>query len=314
MAIEYVNSTSNYATGLTNNIASPALSCTTGNLIIVQVRTYNDKSATISSITDTAGNTYTQIGFNNTYRQWMYYAYNITGNASNVVTVTFNTTTDFRGIGVSQYSGAKTSATPLVSSTVTATTTASSITSATFNTTAGQAIISCGDVNSDGSNWTAGANFTIRLNPASGSTGSQDRITTTDLTGTSSTMSWNKSVIICMITAVFSPGSDTINITDTLSLSETSTYLRSLTHTATDNISLTETISVLKVMFLEVMDTLHITEAITGVRSFVANIVDTLGLSELFTFKKKWTNQTKNTSTFTNKTKNTSTWTNRPKN
>ncbi len=67
-------------------------------------------------------------------------------------------------------------------------------------------------------------------------------------------------------------------------------------------------------MFLEVMDTLHITEAITGVRSFVANIVDTLGLNEIIRVAKKWTNQTKHTSTFTNKTKNTSTWKNRPKN
>ena len=59
MAIAYVNS----ATPLTNqsgtNIALGATSLTSGNLIVVHVR-YNF-GVTISSITDTAGNTYAQI-------------------------------------------------------------------------------------------------------------------------------------------------------------------------------------------------------------------------------------------------------------
>jgi hypothetical protein len=68
---------------------------------------------TISSIADTAGNTYNKCGGDYggdaNQNNVCYVATNITGNASNVVTVTFSTAATYRVIAVLQYSGMATS-------------------------------------------------------------------------------------------------------------------------------------------------------------------------------------------------------------
>src|SRR5690349_14775531 len=75
-----------------STVATGSFSSTTGNVIVVGL-TNNAGSTTVVSISDTAGNTYTAVDSlqnvtaDSTFRT--YYAKNITGNASNVVTATF---------------------------------------------------------------------------------------------------------------------------------------------------------------------------------------------------------------------------------
>jgi hypothetical protein len=112
MAIAYVNGNNASASGTT--IVFPATGATSGNCIVVAVAA-NDATAanrTVSSISDTAGNSYAILGSsytNGNNRLEIWAAFNITGNASNIVTVTFGgTPTDAFGC-FAQLSGVATS-------------------------------------------------------------------------------------------------------------------------------------------------------------------------------------------------------------
>lgn len=81
--------------GDVSSLAAPAKSMTTGNTVVVFVKWENAAPNVVDSVTDTAGNTYTEItefahssGVEPSGA--MYYSTNITGNASNVVTVNFS--------------------------------------------------------------------------------------------------------------------------------------------------------------------------------------------------------------------------------
>jgi hypothetical protein len=105
----------------------------------------------------------------------------------------------------------------------------------------------------------------------------------------------------------------TLNITDTLSLTETSTHLRNRVSNITDNLNLTENISLLKVMFLNIVDTLHLDDLVSGVRDMLLTVTDALHITDSSNVKFKWTKQDKPTSTFTSQTKPTSIWTDQTK-
>lgn len=83
------------------------LAQTAGDLNVVVVG-WNDTTATVQSVTDTAGNTYT-LAFPATQgtsiTQAIYYAKNIKAGASNTVTVTFNQAAAFLDVRVMEYSG-----------------------------------------------------------------------------------------------------------------------------------------------------------------------------------------------------------------
>lgn len=89
--------------------AAPAFNTVAGNTVIVFACNYtNGAPVEISGITDTAGNTYSRCGSIETQSNWRagcWIAYNATGHANNVVTVTFAGSADNRGIAVAQYSG-----------------------------------------------------------------------------------------------------------------------------------------------------------------------------------------------------------------
>lgn len=91
-------------------VASAAKNTTTGNLIAVCVTTQEGAgSTTIDSVADTAGNTYTAgtsygAGGGGAMVRW-FYAYNITGNAANVVTATMSGNTRYKGIHQIEISG-----------------------------------------------------------------------------------------------------------------------------------------------------------------------------------------------------------------
>lgn len=101
------------ATGLTasagaGSIAAPAMSTTTGNYLFVLAGKYQS-GTTITGVTDTAGNTYTRAGSSqaqdSSHAQDIWYtASPITGNASNVVTVTFSGSSAFRLVSVAEFS------------------------------------------------------------------------------------------------------------------------------------------------------------------------------------------------------------------
>lgn len=95
MAHSYVSSTSTLNAGSGTSVAASAQNHTTGNLIVVAVYGYDSTSTlypTVTGVTDTAGNTYYQAEhFNNlSVAQEIWYAYNITGHASNVVTASYS--------------------------------------------------------------------------------------------------------------------------------------------------------------------------------------------------------------------------------
>lgn len=117
MGIAYVNGSGGGDLALSaSSFTLTAFSVTTGNCIVVAVAggdaTAGDRA--VSSITDTAGNSYSRLGNqydNTTYtsRIEIWAAFNITGNASNVITVTFGGTCSL-GLGcAAQLSGVATS-------------------------------------------------------------------------------------------------------------------------------------------------------------------------------------------------------------
>lgn len=121
--------------------AAPAFNVTTGNTLIVAAWCYATAGQSVTGITDTAGNTYTKVDhvFHATdlYRGEFWYAKNIIGNASNVVTATYSATVAYRAVAVVQYSGLD-STTPFE---LTAKGTgSSSATTSTFTTTSPDAV------------------------------------------------------------------------------------------------------------------------------------------------------------------------------
>lgn len=91
------------------SLAAPSFNLTAGNLVVVFARTSSSSATNITSVTDTAGNTYTALtgeadSLNSVGNARMFYTYNAIGNASDVVTMN-NGTAPFRTITVAQYSG-----------------------------------------------------------------------------------------------------------------------------------------------------------------------------------------------------------------
>jgi hypothetical protein len=104
-----------FSSSARGSVAIAATSHTAGNLLVVNVSRHAATSVTVS---DTAGNTYSSTGVDvtngsNHIEQW--YAWNILGHASNVVTVTLSSgTAAYFNASVVQFSGAETASDPFV--------------------------------------------------------------------------------------------------------------------------------------------------------------------------------------------------------
>lgn len=131
-----------------STIASAAKSTTTGNLLVAVIKW--EGNPTLSSVSDTAGNTWTII------RQRVHgsgnpdvalaYAENITGNASNVVTATFSSAfAEWRRILVEEFSGIATSSSLDGSYQDSTGTTADYTTADITTTTSGLVVLGVGD-------------------------------------------------------------------------------------------------------------------------------------------------------------------------
>lgn len=113
MAIALVGTPTVGANGASDTtVSSAAKSTTTGNSLLVGCMSQEGGgSATITGITDTAGNTFTALtmrddGAYGSILRW-FYCHNITGNASNVVTGTWSAATRYKTIIQIEISGPK---------------------------------------------------------------------------------------------------------------------------------------------------------------------------------------------------------------
>lgn len=99
-------------------------------------------------------------------------------------------------------------------------------------------------------------------------------------------------------------------ITETATLTETISNLRARNFSTAETATLTESVTSALGKIFEIFETVSLSETFTTARTFLFNIAETVGLTEVLAqVKKKWTEMTKNSTTFTEKTKNSSTWT-----
>jgi len=239
VAIAFVNATSggDNSGASKSSIACTAASHTTGNLIVVGCY-YTGSAGSISSITDTAGNTYVKIAASSVtftgYTGEIWYAVNVTGNASNVVTTHYSPSITFPRVVVHQYSGCATSS-PFDQTATGHTASGTSVTSGNMVTTQANEVIVAFMSASNSCTWTAGASFTKRGSIVQTDTQGEDRIVSATGTYTASaTEVGNKELWITAATFADTPvGGTTYNDSGsgTITLSGSST--QSQTHTAT---------------------------------------------------------------------------------
>ena len=175
MAIAFVGETDGYGQPSAGSIAATAYAHATGNLLVVFVCAY--QTDTTISVADTAGNTYTSV-----VHSWdtdvglfeCFYAKNITGHATNVVTATFGANKTTREISVLEYSGCDT-VSPLDTHNVSAADAVGTAqVTAVATTNVADEVIVAGYDNASKGTVTAGANFTARYDGTY--LGTEDRI------------------------------------------------------------------------------------------------------------------------------------------
>jgi len=163
MALSVANFTTGGNSASVSSITAAAQNTTTGNLLVVGIRKLN--AASISTVADTAGNTFipipTATSSGATAGTLLYYAKNITGNAANVVTITFGGATTFTAVAVWEIAGAD-RIWPLGSLTVGPSTSGATITSRTYSTANANEIAICmAQSESTGVTFVQGAGFSL---------------------------------------------------------------------------------------------------------------------------------------------------------
>ena len=160
--ITYVNTTTGTGNSLSPTIATSAGNHTSGNLLVAVITADYTSSRVVSAVTDSASNTYEfaarKAVTGGDVEIW--YAKNIVGNSSNVVTATFTGSVAYRRIAVLQYSGANTSS-PFDVIGVGTGTSSSMSTAAVATNVANEAIVA-GYTYWNIATPTAGTNFTLR--------------------------------------------------------------------------------------------------------------------------------------------------------
>src|SRR4029453_18117894 len=141
MAISRVNVgiIRNWGGAGTATLTTAATSLTAGNTLIVAIGAQDiaADSAAVPAVIDTAGNTYTKVDYayqSTDFRVELWYAKNVTGHASNQVTITFTGNVQYRGAVATQYAGLDLTA-PLDTSAKNTQASGSGITTGTLTTT-----------------------------------------------------------------------------------------------------------------------------------------------------------------------------------
>lgn len=171
----FVNAQSNENSGSSvTTIATAGISHTAGNALAVGCSFNISGASPTVTVTNTAGDTFTQVdkfddGFT-LITTATFYAKNIAGNASDVVTCTLSTARTTPGITVMQFTGLNTSA-PLDQHVTGNTDSSATVTSASFTTTsASEVIVAFGTAYTElnPQTWTADTGYTIPSGGASG--------------------------------------------------------------------------------------------------------------------------------------------------
>jgi hypothetical protein len=217
MAIAFVNSffSGGSTSGTSATVGPKAL--TAGNLLVLIVAC-KSTALTVSTITDTAGNTFTSCGANSVstanFRTEVFYVPNARANASNTVTVTMSGTVTDLNLAILQYSGAATTSPFDVA--VTSTGSGTALTSGSFTpSTTNEVGVAFGIQTNAVTGDTAGTNYTLRdsgLGTATCFLGGEDRLLLPAGAQTA-TMTANASATWQMVVAVFSPTSIVSGIT-----------------------------------------------------------------------------------------------------
>lgn len=171
--------------GVTDNASAIfGSNVTAGNLIVVSF-TLNE-IATISSVADGLGNTYTQVDFienlANGVTHYKYYAQNISGGACTITVTT--SATRLINVAAEEYSGMATSG--VLDQTAKAQSASTTPSSGNIATTTANQLLHCSVGVANGATITAGTDFTLRQQEPTGAgagrTGTEDRTVTS--TGT----------------------------------------------------------------------------------------------------------------------------------
>lgn len=199
-AIALVNFDSGANSGSANTIATAGKVTTSGNMVAAGICWFAT-TGTVNSVTDTGLNTYVQAtgalihGTGDTCDIW--YAKNITGNASNVVTANLSGAQTFRSIHILQYSGADPTAPFEIAATGTGT--GPSVTSSAFSPAA------AGNVNvafasfGNTATWAAGTNYALEIAAASPDRASEDRVNAPSGSQTASITSGGTNALIITV-------------------------------------------------------------------------------------------------------------------
>ena len=147
-----------------NTLTTAAMNLSAGNLLVMGIRG-GSSSLTVSSISDTAGNTFTQCpsAISNTSNMTdIWYAKNTIANAANQVTVNYSGSATFQGVIASQFVGLNTSSPQDTSANGHATGT--SVTSGSFTPAGAGEVAFVVASPSSGAAWTAGTGYGLQTN------------------------------------------------------------------------------------------------------------------------------------------------------
>jgi hypothetical protein len=224
MAIAYVNSGTgrDYSGPTSAALTAAATSLTAGNAIIVAARFFDTTSTVVvSSVTDTAGNTYgagpAKLTSGGAEQLIIWFALNTLGHASNVVSVNLSAAVQFWGVVTAQYSDLATAS--AYDTTANATSGGGTMTTGAFTTdTADELLFAVAQVAGTGRTWTptAGGGYTIRAQDADNVTVVQDKIVSAIQTGVTTSIDCSdgvtaKSMLVATFKAAAGGGGGTPN-------------------------------------------------------------------------------------------------------
>lgn len=180
----YVRGAENYSAGAVSSLATGSTAVlTAGDLNVVCLGFLTLDGATVSSVTDTAGNTYSlaKATFNqgsSVHKVEIWYTLNATGHATNTVTVNLagGTTGSVFGLVTAEYSGVAT-ASALDATAGSGTDGALSVDSEAFTTSqSGELITTCARIHHDGATWTVPSGYTKHNATSNGVTAIADKV------------------------------------------------------------------------------------------------------------------------------------------
>lgn len=159
-----------------SSISTPAHSNAAGHGLGVFIRIGNG-TTTVSSVTDTAGDTFTHATLADAVQDgsstYLWYTCNTAGNANNVVTAALSSSVAFNTIQSFEFQNQNPSACYDNASSGTNTTSSFTVTATSFSVSASSLVAAVASNNCASGSWTAGTGYTILLNQTASGIGSE---------------------------------------------------------------------------------------------------------------------------------------------